>query len=436
MMKRLYFVGSLLAMILLCMVIVQTRRDVGSRDETAEKEVEETQERRREEDGYQEKDGHQEGEEQQESEEELQSGEGTVSLFSWHYELTNQPLFSQLSEPLEKLGVTRVYQNLSARSIREPEMAVMIQNLADMGIETVALTGDKSWVKDGLGELEGILEAIQEYNAGVPEKCRISRIALDVEVHRVEGWSENREKLFGQYIEVMKEAKQTANAYGLQVIQIIPTRYDNVDKRMFLTFLRECCDELSVMNYEKQSAETAIAYEVKACGQYGIPIETIFETMPVSEEYGVTEEITYFYDGMEALTDAGKRMKEVYGGETGLAYHHFSTIYELATNRSLGEIYLDIADEEKSQYLGNLLLYGSDGSCLLATPYWPGGRRGKGDFCWLLSGVREEVSYRIVYYDLLQEIPVTDGAYFSQGDSAKLRLTITQEQSKEIQQKE
>lgn len=457
-MKRVYFIGSLLILLLFCVTTAQTRRDAGgsrtvtgktediqeSRQETEEpqsKQKGEEQEPRQEAEGQQGTEGQQskqKGEEQQKAdgklsqqengEEQMTVGETSISLFSWHYELSDQPLFSQLAQPLKELGVTRIYQSVSARNIREPELAVMIQNLADMGIETVALTGDKSWIEDGLGELEGILEGIREYNAAAPENCRISRLALDVEVHRMEGWSEHKKELFGQYIEVMREAKEAANACGLQVIQIIPTRYDNVDRELFLTFLQECCDELSVMNYAKRSAETAIAYEVEACRRYGIPIETIFETMPVSEEYGVTEDITYFYDGMEALAETGQRMKEVYGRETGIAYHHFSTIYELVTHQKLGEIYLDFPKEEKNSYLGNLLLYGDDGSCLLAAPYWPGGRRQKGDFCWLLSGAREGVSYRIVYYDLLQEAVLADKAYFTKGDGVKLGLTITQEQ--------
>lgn len=418
MIKKVYFYSSLLVIMILCTIIMymsgngKKSNEIVSGD-TANKEMMNEEEL---------------NSDDNEDDTVVEISNRTISLYSWHFELSNQPLFYQLSKPLKDLGINRIYQSISARNIKEPEMAIMIQNLSDLGIETVALTGDKSWVEDGLDEFESILKGIQEYNKGVLDEYKIRKIALDVEVHRVDGWNENKVELFEQYIAVMKEAKKEANSYGLEVIQIIPTRYDDVDKKMFQEFLQECCDEISIMNYEKKNADTAIAYEVKACKQYNIPVETIFETMPVSDEYGITEDITYFYDGMDALINDSERMKEIYGKEIGIAYHHFNTIYEMATGQKLGEVYLDIADEEKMQYPGNLLLYGSDGSRLLATPYWPKGRRHKGDSCWLLCGVKEAVSYRIVYYDIFQEIPIADKVYFSQGDDSKLKLQLSPEE--------
>lgn len=253
----------------------------------------------------------------------------TVSLYSWHSELMDQSLFHSLSQVLTDFEVNRVYQYMSVNRLENPAMEVMIRNLADIGVETVALNGDNAWLHDGLDELEQVLQSIAHYNETVLEEYRIRKIALDVEVHLLEEWDEDQIACFEQYITVMKEAKEMANSYGLQVIQVIPTRYDDVDQELFLRFLQECCDELSIMNYNKSSAYTAIAYEVEACREYGIPVESVFETMPVSEEYGVTKENTFFYDDLEELFKASRKIKEVYGRDVGIGYHQLSTIYEM-----------------------------------------------------------------------------------------------------------
>ena len=352
--------------------------------------------------------------------------EQCVSVFSWHFELTNQALFGELVQPLIDLKVDRVYQNVSAGIMKEPATEMMVRRLIDSGIEVVPLMGDKSWINDGLKEFHNVVDAIAEYNANMAEGYQIKRIALDVEVHTLPEWKEKSMQLFEEYSSIMKAAREYANSHELEVVQIIPTTYDEVVGAQFKGFLKDCCDEISVMNYVRSNAYSAIADEVNLCRELKIPIETIFETMPVSEEYKVTEEMTYFDLGMECLLNDREKMRLIFGTDLGVAYHHYTSLYKLYSDHKLCEIYYDEWNQgNETNNPGNLLLYGDDGSEVLATPYWPGGKRKQdGEFCWLAIGLKENVTYNIYYTDLYQNVLIEKGFSITDSESEKLEIII------------
>ncbi len=371
--------------------------------------------------------------EMNEMQEEIKIENKTVSMFSWYFELTNQGVFCQLAKPLKELGVTRVYQLVPVEYLTEPQMSVMVQNLCEMGIETVLLTGDKNWVVDGLDEYREIINGLSAYNESVLDELKITSVALDVEVHTLEGWQDNPKELFEKYVELMKQAKEYANAHGLKIIQIVPTCYDDVDKKLFAEFLLNGCDELSIMNYNKNTLFSAISTEVKLCEKYGIPVETIFETMPISEEHAVNEQITYYYDGIDVLKEDVAKMKEKYGPRLGIGYHHFSTLYKMCTGNYLAEIYpygsvekYQLTDMGQPRNPGTLLLVGDDGSRVVASPYWPNAKNGVGEYCWLAVGVQKDVQYTIQQFDLFETQTQNEILYFQDHeDEIKLKTTIT-----------
>ena len=129
-----------------------------------------------------------------------------VSMFSWNMELTNNEAFQQLSVPMKELGITRIYQLVPIEYLSEPEVPVMIKNLLDMGIDTSFLTGDSSWMTDGLTEYKQIVDAIVKYNQNVDKNLAITEIALDMEAHSLQGWQQNPKESFKKYIDLMKQA--------------------------------------------------------------------------------------------------------------------------------------------------------------------------------------------------------------------------------------
>ncbi len=353
-------------------------------------------------------------------EEEIDIFAGQVSIFSWYYELTNQPLFYRLSEPLKQMGVTRVYQLMTAEKVEAPETLVMINNLQEIGIETIFLTGSATWIQDGPAEYEQIIDSIVRYNQSTPLELQINAVAIDVEAHTLPEWENDSRGVFAEYVELMKHLKNYANANGVKVIQVIPAIYDDVDKELFDVFIQECCDEISVMNYNRKTAHKDIAYEVQKATEYGIPIETIFETMPLSQEHDVTSERTYYYDGTEVLQKDALQLKEVYGKELGLAYHHYTTLYELCTGEVFGEFTFGTEYLGAGANPGNVVLKGNDGSILLATPYCFPNRMNEKTFSWLAPGVKQDVIYTAEYYELNSDVIYTEELVFVPGENGKL----------------
>lgn len=356
----------------------------------------------------------------------------TVSLFSWYFEFTNQGIFHRLSEPLKEFGITRIYQLFPVEYFKEPEVSVTVQSLSDIGIETVLLLGDKNWVIDGLTEYYQIIDALTAYNETAGPEQKINSVALDIEAHSLKQWQKNPNALFQKFTELMKQAKEYANQHNLKVIQVIPTYLDDIDTELFTTFLLECCDELSIMNYRKDTALTAIENEVALCAQYGIPVETVFETMPSSDTYGVTEDLTYHYDGIDILKENVAKLKAQYGPTLGTAFHHYSTLYKMYTGTYLAEIYLYggkdstlLTAQGQPQNPGFLLLHGEDGSQIMASPYWPNGKKKNTEYCWLAAGVQEGITYTLLHYNLFQTtVPEETVTFTAQTGDIKLKAEV------------
>ena len=363
------------------------------------------------------------------TETEVEEYDGTVSIYSWYFELTNQPLFSQLAEPLKQLGITRIYQLMSAESVEEPETLIMMNNLKQLGIETVPLTGSATWIKDGVTECEMLIDGIVRYNQNTVPNLRINAIAVDVEVHTLPEWKNDAVSVFGVYVELMKHIKDYANKSGIKVIQVIPTTYDKVNKELFEVFLRECCDEISVMNYNRKTALNDIAYEVEKAKEFGISIETIFETMPLSEVHAVTSDMTYYYDGMDALQDDVEKIRGVYGKELGISYHHYTTLYELCKGDVLGEITLFADFMKNDANPGNVVLKGEDGSVLFASPYWPLNKKERKLLGWLVPGVKENIKYNATYYELYSNTRYVEEIVFLPGMNGKLQAVAVKDEN-------
>ena len=266
------------------------------------------------------------------------SSQGRRSMFSWDIYFFNSGAFPALSKVLTAYEINRVYQEIPTSYFQRQELPDMVENMSALGIQVVALAGDRRWPVEGLEEYKAWIDLLHEYNQNHPFQS-ISAVALDVESYTLDAFKKDPASGFASYVRCMEEAYQYAHMRNLQVIQVIPTSLDTIDRQLFEWFLEHCCDEISIMNYYKSTALSAIWNEVLTCRQLGVPVETIYETMPVSSYYSVTKEKTYFYSGALSLANAVYEMRAVYGSSLGIAYHHFETMYHVHTNLYLARIY-------------------------------------------------------------------------------------------------
>ena len=328
-----------------------------------------------------------------------------ASLYCWNLYLLNEGSYPSVRPFLEELEITRVYQDLPQTYLAREETAHMVARLAADGIETVALTGDAAWGMAGgdQSEIRAYIDALAAYNAGIGAAAPIGKIALDVEVHTQPVWQEDAQAAFAAYVEQMEALYQYAHSAGLEVVQVIPVFYDRTDEDLFRYFVEHCCDELSIMNYNKSTQISGIETEVALCRALDKKIETIFETMAYSESHGVTEEITYFYEGMEALQAKRQEILETYDYENlTTSYHHFPTVYHVATGRYLAEIYAYTNEEDptrndlgQTEALDTITLTGDDGSVIVAGLYNPNRDAVYPETCYLAVGLSDGVTYTI-----------------------------------------
>ena len=332
----------------------------------------------------------------------LNTGKRRASIYSWSMALSNDGAFFDLSRMLSDLGIGRVYQEITQVYLSRMETPVMVNNLAQLGVETVFLTGEREWGRGDLDEFYRQIDALCAYNKGIGASNPIKAVALDVEAYTLTAWNDDPETYFALFVEQMEKAYQYAHKQGFSVVQVIPAHLDTIDRELFERFVQNCCDEISVMNYQKDFELSQIWNEVLVCRKLGKPIETIFETMPLNKHYTVTEEKTYFYDGMEALKAAEKALLDLYGDSLGVSYHHYQTMYCLYTGAYMAEIYPYTSKSDRQRdkngqpkVLESILLRGSDGSLQTAYPYNPNLDGTPSELCFLAVGVKEGVQYTV-----------------------------------------
>lgn len=247
------------------------------------------------------------------------------SLYSWDESImANQDAIGFL----QSNGISRLYQAFPIENLSDKKNVSFIKNVNEAGIEFMYLTGDKNWVVDGPLEYHGIIDSIEEYNKSHQGNL-IKSVVLDVEVHTLKEWDDNQDILFDKYCDFMIKAHDYAKDKGIRTILVIPVTYKDIDRNQFADLLIYGCDEVSIMNYNKATADKAIAYECDLCKKWNIPVESIFETLPVNEEQGVTKAITYYYDSKVDMIKAAYRQKNAYGDDLRFAIHCYDSFKDM-----------------------------------------------------------------------------------------------------------
>lgn len=329
-----------------------------------------------------------------------------VSMYSWDLKLLNEGAYNSYFKPFfDELNIDRVYQEFPIAYMTRQEGADFVDRLQNDGIEVVALIGDRAWglADNDLNEYKAYVDALCDYNNGLGKTCPITRIGLDIETYTYSDWKENTQQYFEAYNLKMKEAYDYAKEKGFDIIQIVPVHYDAFSTELTDYLFTECADEISLMNYEKAHQVDVIEYEVELCRKNNIPVETIFETMPLNDYFSVTQEVTYFYDGFEPLKEKRDAILSTYNYKMlTSSYHYLTTIYPMIKGEYFAEIYAYTSDSDpniddlgQTDALPSITLTGDDGSVIRAYLYNPNIGAEYEECCYLAVGVKPNVSYTI-----------------------------------------
>lgn len=243
------------------------------------------------------------------------------SLFSWQKSAVieeRRELFSLMKEQ----NLTVLYQAFS-KDLYEEDVADFLEKAAENKIEVYLLTGDPSWaLEENRKQLMGEVERASYMG--------VEGILYDVEPYLLTEWQQEPSAVMDSMAEGMREACKLAHEKDLEVILCIPYYYDTKGLTSQLeTLVKDCCDQVAVMNYYRGKEAEHIETESALAKKYGKALITIYE-LKAPGEHGLIEENTYYGEGLQAARDNFSQLKKVYGEQTlSMAFHDYEALKEV-----------------------------------------------------------------------------------------------------------
>lgn len=255
--------------------------------------------------------------------------ENRNGLYSWSSIETESDL-DVLLQVIEKVPVGEIYQHYGESELQDRLPRDMITRLSEKKIDVWYVTGDPEWGIDETGkEIRRAVSMVALYNCMVPEEARFAGIQLDVEPYLTDNWEEDKQEVMELWYKALYRGKTLAEGYGIPVMICVPRWMDAVNKDVFEKMLRDCCDEVAIMNYDRRDEAEGIKPEMELALKYDRPVICVSElTQP--GKHGLTEEHTYYYVGLDKLHEAWQSLSEDYPhNDLRFAYHHISPLKEM-----------------------------------------------------------------------------------------------------------
>ncbi len=251
-----------------------------------------------------------------------------ASIFSWHQEniiADTKTFFTTLKE----LNIDSVYQYFSS-SLSDQEIKEFVDKCDENKIDLYYLCGEKEYglIKNQakwLNEVDQVLRLQQ-----ITHK-QIKGVVFDVEPYLLDEYDQDPLAVMDQFVENGQAAYNYAKENSLEVILCIPYYYDHKGYHDQLEKLvKECCDQLAIMNYYRKDEAKHIQDEVKLCKQYNKQCINIYE---FNDGKGITKQNTYHDIGLTGAYDNFTKLKEKLADDKlKLSLHDYDAIRELLEN--------------------------------------------------------------------------------------------------------
>ena len=270
-----------------------------------------------------------------------------VSLFIWSVSRARMPY---LQNAIDYLGLNTAYVNFTYDDgFTEYKEKALIQVCERNDIDMYLLDGAKNWYQEAnKANITNLIDAAYTYNQDSSNTKKFMGVSVDIEFYLTDEYknatSDGKKEVFAQFVSVMKENYQYAKSKGLNYVICVPTFLDSLDVAKLEELIKDGCDYVQVMNYTKASAVTDIEKEVELARKYNKSIETIAEVQAPNEEKSVTDEITFYNDGLDACVNKFKEIGNEYNySKLGYSYHYYEPLIELLGNKiDLNEKYYEV----------------------------------------------------------------------------------------------
>ncbi len=225
------------------------------------------------------------------------------------------------------LNLNEVYQEIPVLNLNS-ELVIAIQILQSKTSNTISisqLVGDPSWYNDST-QPKTQIDALITFNKGVGASCPINKIVFDIEAWDVKttGWEND-------YLAMIKTVYTYAKSNNINMALVLPYWITTVDKVNFYQEVIDNCDEVMVMNYNRNTYETAMDSIVNYAKTNNKVLYSIAEFQPPNST--ITENTTYFNIGINTVIQNWLTLQEKYSyNYLSFAYDDYTAIRSLLTN--------------------------------------------------------------------------------------------------------
>lgn len=252
-----------------------------------------------------------------------------TAVFSWFQDQVDKR--DETFQLLERHQIDRIYQ-LFKHDISVESAQYFLKSAQAYKKDVYLLAGEAEWaLEKHRQEIGHYIEWAAQFNP------LIRGLVLDIEPHTLEEFKANSKIIMKSFTENLQYAYSLAKSYQLKVILCLPYYFDQLGFYAEVeTIIAEALDELAIINYYRGKEVEHLRFEAELSLKYNKPIQTIYE-LQLPGKYGLTNQNTYYNQGLEALYRNYKNLKAAYGSQTiSLSLHEFKSFKELTNRKDYG----------------------------------------------------------------------------------------------------
>ena len=239
-------------------------------------------------------------------------------IFSWENTQCSTSMREDTYYWIDKLQLNEIYQANLFR-LNSSEIIDFVTDLKiNKNVSVYYLTGDPSWYNNPQKLIERINE-VKNYNDTVGVESKVKGVVFDVEPWTLgDGkWSQL------EYANTIKKAYEYAKAVDVEMIMVIPFWLEPINSEVIIAN----SDKTIVMNYNIKDPVKFIKEEIEIANKYNKKISSAAETKKTDANYGVDENTTYYYVGIDRLIQDWRDMYNEYKyDKIEFSLHDFNSV--------------------------------------------------------------------------------------------------------------